>query len=111
MGATGNYAHMVDVMASNAAKVIKTARQKLESQRPGSGEKLTLEPIPAVEEAWAQKVLATALWFGCVSGCTPSYGTAEGREVKSAAEAEIAARAGIGVEDFQTILQWGRLGW
>ncbi|KAK2699708.1 hypothetical protein QWA68_000652 [Fusarium oxysporum] len=43
MGATGNYAHMVDVMASNAAKVIKTARQKLESQRPGSGEKLGLK--------------------------------------------------------------------
>lgn len=100
MGATVNYAHMVDVMATHMASAIKKARQKLASCDGGAQQKLVVEPTAEGEEAWTQRVLETASGFGCIEGCTPSYGTGEGKRAKSKAEEASVARAGNWGEGF-----------
>ncbi|KAF9869704.1 hypothetical protein CkaCkLH20_12747 [Colletotrichum karsti] len=94
MGSTVNYAHMVDVMATSMARVISRAREKHASGQDGGSYRMVIEPSPAGEEAWAQRVLSTARGFGAMAGCTPSYGNGEGRKAKSKEEELNVARSG-----------------
>lgn len=107
--ATANYAHMVDVTAVHAARIVASVTAKT---TPGETRPV-VEPTVEGEDAWTRRILETSFAYAGFGGCTPSYTTAEGQATRklSPEDSLKAARGlnwGTGILDFiNTIETWG----
>jgi len=106
-GTTTNAVHIMDNLASHAARIICALKKVADESK-----EIVIEPTEKGETAWALEVAHTAFAFAGVPGCTPSYGTAEG-ERQSIDTPEEALKSGMrvpwgmGILDFtKKIEQW-----
>lgn len=79
VGATPNFAHVLDVLSTHVAHVIKAGYDRV-----GGTEKegVTIEASAKAEEIWSMRVAQGAAFLGSVLVCTPGYMTNEGEAMQ-----------------------------
>ncbi|KAF2745055.1 flavin-binding monooxygenase-like family protein [Sporormia fimetaria CBS 119925] len=104
--ATVNVVHCMDVLARHAAHMITMARMETNA---GEGDNLIIEPTARAEEDWALKIAGKAYGYAAISGCTPSYGNAEGSKVAKTPEQQLRMAKGSpwssGIVDFTRMIE------
>jgi cation diffusion facilitator CzcD-associated flavoprotein CzcO len=78
----GNFTHAADHLVRHISYILAQALKK------GGSENVVVEPTKDAEEAWTGQILAGAMAFAPMMGCTPSYYNNEGEADKAATQEE-----------------------
>ncbi|KAJ9664096.1 hypothetical protein H2201_005336 [Coniosporium apollinis] len=112
-GASANQAFLLDLVAEHVAYILSQATQKAKAV---GLEKVVVEPSAAAEQEWSMRIMAGAVAFAGLAGCTPSYFNREGEFARISTQEEQmkAAKGGIwsqGLVDYAEVIEgWRRSG-
>ncbi|KAH0534210.1 hypothetical protein FGG08_007198 [Glutinoglossum americanum] len=67
-GVTANYTFIMDSLARHVAFILAATKAQA-----ATGQRVAVEPSPEAEQAWTMQILARAISFAGMSGCTPNY--------------------------------------
>ncbi|KAH6654508.1 hypothetical protein BKA67DRAFT_518121 [Truncatella angustata] len=78
-GATANFGHVLDVLSTHAAQIIKAGHDRVGGPQKSG---VVIEVSEEAEQTWGMRVAQGAAFLGSVFVCTPGYLTNEGEALQ-----------------------------